>query len=120
MNNNSNTTIYFMWCISVRIIISLIAKNTSVNYLPILGLISLIPAFSFIHMFYNKDKQNGDKGFSGAVIWWSNLRLIHSFMYLWFAYSAYNKDKDAWKILMIDTFIGFSAWYLHYYENVEF
>lgn len=118
--NTRQIVLFLVGCICSRIIISLVAKNTPSDKLPMLGIIALIPAFGFIHMYLNKDKQNGDKRFSGVMIWWKNLRLFHAFMYFMFAYSAINKDKNAWKILFADAIIGLLAWYFHYYGQVDF
>lgn len=112
--NTRQTILFLVGCICLRIIISLIAKKTPHDKLPILGIIALIPAFGFIHMYFDKDKQNG------VTIWWKNLRLFHAFMYFMFSYGAINKDENAWKILFADAIIGLLAWYFHYYGQVDF
>jgi hypothetical protein len=111
---------FLVGCIGTRIALSIIAKKSSGNNLQYIGLFASIISLSFVYMFFNNDKKNGSKGFSGAIIWWKSLRLVHAFLFMLFAYFAYYENKKAWMILLVDAFIGFGAWYLHYYQSVEF
>ena len=43
-------------------------------------------------------------------IWWNDLRIVHGSLYLLFSYMAFNQNKDAWLILLIDTLIGLVSW----------
>jgi hypothetical protein len=92
----------FLLCIFVRVLFILIAKNINKNNLPYLGIIALIPAIGF-SITYIKDNKIG--AFGGKV-WWKNLRIVHSLMYLLFAIYSLQKKSFSYIILVIDLLIG--------------
>ena len=58
MNNIQKRFLLFLFgCIGVRSLIVLLAKKISLDKLPILGYISLIPAFGFIYIYLNKTRK---------------------------------------------------------------
>ena len=72
--------------------------------------VEVLPNVTVLKLFGNEiaDKQlewTGDK-----KIWWNDLRIVHGSLYLLFSYMAFNQNKDAWLILLIDTLIGLVSW----------
>jgi hypothetical protein len=97
--------LYFVGCIGTRTLFMLIARNTSIHILQILGLLAIIPAIGFINIYLTGSRQTGREVFGGKI-WWNNLRPIHSILYALFAYYAITKQRFAWKILKLDIIIG--------------
>jgi len=56
----------------------------------------------------------------GDKIWWNDIRIIHGILYLYFAYLAINKNKNAWKVLLIDALFGLIMFIRFHYNNDNF
>ncbi len=120
MNNIQKRFLMFLiGCIGARSLIVLIAKNISLNKLPILGYISLIPATGFAYIYLTKSRKQGAEVFGGKI-WWDYMRPIHSFFHFAFAYYAINKNKNSWKLLAADVVIGLLAFLNYHYQNKNF
>lgn len=111
--------LFIFGCIGVRSLFVIIAKNISLKYLPILGYLALLPAIGFIYIYATGSRKIGMETF-GEKIWWNNLRPIHAFLYLLFAYNAISGNKNAWIYLFIDVTIGFISFLLFHYKNGDF
>ena len=95
-------------CVGTRILFIIIAKYVNINYLPILGYLSLIPAIGFAYIYITDSRKTGYE--AGGKIWWNYLRPIHSFLYFLIAYNAIIKHQEnTWKILTADLIIGIIA-----------
>ena len=118
MNNIQKRFLLFLFgCIPTRLALVYLAKNISINYLPILGYITLIIAISFAYLFLSGTRQTGVEVF-GDKIWWNNLRPIHATLYLIFSYYAINKMREGWIYLLVDVIFGlFSFLIFHYINN---
>ena len=117
MNQLQKRMIMFLFgCIIVRSLFVLIAKYINPTYLPILGLLALIPATGFIVIYLFNLRKRGNETF-GQKIWWNHMRPIHSFMFALFAYLAINKNKNSHLVLFADAFIGLVS-FLHYHYSV--
>jgi hypothetical protein len=80
------------------------------EFLSTLGFIALIPAVGFMYIYVNGLRKTGPEVF-GERIWWNHLRPLHSVLWFTFAYMAINNMyQDAWKVLLLDVSIGFTAW----------
>ena len=109
--------LFLIGCMGARIMIAVIAKyiGENVNWLlPVLGLMALMPALGFITQFVFGLRETG-RGAAGGKIWWANMRPIHGVLYLLFAMFAFRRKVFAWRVLLIDAFIGLLAWGHHYY-----
>jgi hypothetical protein len=117
MNDIQKRVLLFLFgCIGLRSYLVYLAKTLSDNYLQIMGFISLIPAIGFMYIFLTGSRQTGAEVF-GDKIWWNNLRPVHSFLYFCFAYFAINKvNTIAWKFLLADVILGFTAFSIHHYK----
>ena len=104
---------FIFGCILIRLIFVLISYKINKEYLPILGLISIIPAIGFMSIYLGFIKRSS--GAFGQEIWWSHLRLIHSLLYLSFAYLAINKNKYSYIPLLLDVVIGFLSFIFNHY-----
>jgi small-conductance mechanosensitive channel len=120
-NKSSKRILLFLiGCMGTQLLLALLSKNVSDDILYKMGIIALFFAITSIYMFFNDERKTGTKVISGATVWWHSLRPVHAILYFLFAYYAINKKKNAWKILLINTLISFFAWYLHYYQSMEF
>ena len=73
---------------------------------------ALAISIGFMNSFINF--KGTDRGVFGGIIWWNNLRLIHSLIYGLFAYMAFTQNKLAYIPLLVDVIIGISSFLLHY------
>lgn len=120
MNNIQKRILLFLFgCIPTRLAFVYIAKNISLQYLPLLGYLALLPAIGFIYLYLSGTRKTGPETF-GDRIWWNQLRPIHALFYLLFAYNAINKVRNAWIYLMYDVILGlFSFLIFHLLKKIE-
>ena len=118
MNNIQKRFLLFLFgCIGSRTALVFIAKNAGDKYLPILGYLAILPAIGFIYFYLTGTRKTGVEVF-GEKIWWSDLRPIHSILYLLFAYNAINGVETAWLFLLADVIFGLAAFvYFHYTQG---
>ena len=120
MNNIQKSFLLFLFgCIPTRLALVYLAKNISINYLPILGYITLIIGISFAYLFLSGTRQTGVEVF-GDKIWWNNLRPIHATFYLIFSYYAINKMREGWIYLLVDVIFGLFSFLIFHYINNDF
>lgn len=120
MNNIQKRFLLFIFgCISIRLLFVYIAKTVDKSYLPILGLLALIPAIGFFYIFFTKSRETGPEVF-GEKIWWNNLRILHGLLYLIFAILAITRQSYAWIPLLIDVSIGLLSFLYFHYSNGNF
>ena len=119
MNNIQKRFILFLFaCIPSRLFLVYLSKNISLEYLPILGYLALIPAIGFIYLYLSKTRKTGPEVF-GEKIWWDKLRPIHSLFYFLFAYNAIHKFKGAWIYLLYDVIFGLISFVILHYINTD-
>lgn len=120
MNNIQKRFLLFLFgCIGVRSLFVIIAKNISLNYLPILGYLALLPATGFSYIYLTGSRKIGAETF-GEKIWWNDLRPIHAVLYFLFAYNAILGKRIAWIYLLIDVIFGLISFLLFHYKNGDF
>jgi hypothetical protein len=120
MNNIQKRFLLFLiGCIGTRSLFVIIAKMISLNYLPYLGYLALIPAIGFIYIYLTGSRNTGAEVF-GDKIWWNHLRPIHSLLYFLFAYNAINMNKNSWIYLLIDVIIGLTSFLVFHFLNGDF
>ena len=120
MNNIQKRFMLFLFgCIPTRLFIVYLAKNASIEYLPLLGYIALLPAIGFVYLFLSGTRKTGPEVF-GDKIWWNNLRPIHAIFYLLFSYNAINKIKTGWIYLLYDVIFGLFSFLIFHYVNNDF
>ena len=106
--------LFLIGCIGIRSLLVYIAKTINIDYLPILGYLSLIPAIGFIYIYSTDSRKTGPEVFNDKI-WWNSLRPIHGMLYLLFAYNAINKETSAWKFLFIDVLLGLNSFLLKHF-----
>ena len=106
-------------CIPSRLLLVLLAKKIPLNYLPYLGYFALLPAFGFLYLFFSGKRTSGLET-QGAPIWWSRFRALHGLLYLFFAISAINRNKNAYQILLLDVCLGLVLFLSHHYQAGDF
>lgn len=120
MNDMQKRFLLFLFgCIPSRIAIMYLAKLVSLDYLPILGYIALLPAIGFMYLFVSGARKTGVEVFGGKI-WWNNLRPVHALFYFLFAYNAIYKVRGAWKFLMYDVILGLVSFLIFHYINNDF
>ena len=120
MNNLQKRFLLFLFgCIGSRLAIAYFAKTISLQYLPILGYLALLPAAGFAYIFATGSRQTGGEVF-GEKIWWNNLRPIHAILYALFAYYAIMQKTWAWKFLFADVMLGLAAFLAFHYSEGDF
>jgi len=115
MNNiQKRFLLFLLCCIGVRTLLVVVAKHISINILPYMGYLALIPAIGFIYIYMNNLRKTGAE-VMGDKIWWNNLRPIHALLYGLFAISAIQANRNAWVWLLIDVCVGLISFlYFHY------
>ena len=114
MTNELKRILLFLFgCIGTRLFLVYVAKTVSLQYLPLLGYVALLPAIGFMYFFITGTRTTGPEVF-GDKIWWNNLRPIHAALYGIFAYNAIQKNPDSWIFLLADVVIGFAAFVHHH------
>lgn len=111
MVSKINRMYLFLVCIVVRSLLILIAKNINPNKLPYLGFIALIPAIGFAITYLKGNKI----GAFGGKVWWQNLRIVHSLLYLLFAIYALQKKRFSYMVLVFDLLLGIFAFINNYF-----
>lgn len=111
--------LFLIGCMGTRFLFVYISKTISLDYLPYLGYLALLPAIGFIYIYLTGSRETGAEVF-GEKIWWNNLRPIHAVLYLIFAYSAITKNKNAWTWLLLDVLLGLVGFLIHHYQAGSF
>jgi hypothetical protein len=120
MNDIQKRFLLFIFgCIGTRLALVYVAKTFNKNIVMYLGYLTLIPAFMFAYLYLFGLRKTGAEVFGGKI-WWNDLRPIHSILYFIFSYMAINKMNNSWKVLLLDVFIGFTAFIYHHYKEGNF
>lgn len=123
MNNfQKRFLLFFLGCISVRVLIAYYARYIALNnpsFLPYLGLLALIPVIGWFYILFIKPRDTGFEVF-GDKIWWNKLRYLHAFNYICFSVLALQKNKKAYLFLVIDVIIGVISFLIHHYKQNNF
>lgn len=112
--------LFLLGCIFTRFVFVYLAyTGYTNNFLPILGVLALIPVLGWLNIFFFRPRETGAEVF-GEKIWWKDLRIIHMSLYILFAILALNKYKYSWVVLLIDVLFGLSAFLIHHYTVGDF
>jgi hypothetical protein len=103
--------LFLFGCMGSRLGLVWVAKNHPQLLKPMAFLAACI-SIGFMYIWANGLRKTGAETF-GDKIWWNDLRPLHSVLYAVFAVMAYNGNENAWKVLLLDVTIGFSAWARH-------
>ena len=106
--NDDKIIKFFTLCVITRFLfaISVFYLQKIAIMIPVLACLFFMISFMFFYRFMRYKK--GDKGAFGSDIWWNNLRVVHSVMYLialLFILNGYTR-KYTPLILTIDVVLG--------------
>jgi hypothetical protein len=104
--------IFFGGCVLVRLVFVLVAARVPARWLPLLGVLALLPGLGFIYIHASKRNQTG--AVFGEPAWWDGLRPVHGAMYLAFAALAIFRVELAWTVLAADLALGVAAFLYRY------
>ena len=120
MNNIEKRSLLFLSCfIPGHVLLICITRVVEIEYLPILGYISLIIALVFTYLFLSGKRKTGLETF-GENIWWSPISPIHAMLYFIFSYYAINKIRSGWIYLLYDVIFGLLSFLIFHYINDDF
>lgn len=102
--------LFFIGCIGSRSLLTYLSSIPS-QYTMLLAIIAAIISMSFLFIYIFDLRKTGLEVF-GNRIWWNNLRPVHALLWGIFAYMLANKSVHAWKVLALDTFIGFLSFFI--------
>ena len=105
--------LFLFGCIGTRALFVIVAKMASVEYLPYLGYLALLPAIGFFYIFITKSRETGAEVFGGKI-WWNDLRPLHGTIYALFAYNAIQKNPNSWMFLLADVLVGLLSFLWHH------
>lgn len=116
-DNQKRMILFLVGCMGTRLALVWLAYKY-VWLLPYMGTLAIVPAIGFMVIYFGGLRKTGPEVF-GKAIWWDHLRPVHGFLYALFAYlaimSTNNKSytQYAWKVLLVDVMIGFTAFTLN-------
>jgi hypothetical protein len=120
MNSIQKRFLLFLFgCIGTRLIITLLAKNIPLNYLPYLGYLAALSAIGFLVIYFFGLRKTGLE-VMGNRIWWNRLRPIHGLFYGLFSYLAITRNPKAWIVLLSDTLLGLFSFLYHHHTSGNF
>jgi len=97
-------------CMGSRLFLTWLAYKHN-EFLKPLGVLALTISIGFMYIYVTGSRKTGFE-VDNEIIWWNDLRPIHSILYGTFAFMALSGNPNAWKVLLLDTTIGFTAWSL--------
>lgn len=117
MNDLQKRIVLFLGlCIPSRLLIAYIAKILPSKYLPIMGILTLLPVIGWSYIYLSGIRKTGLETI-GAPIWWNELRPIHAGLYFIFSLMAINKSENSYFVILTDTIIGLFA-FLKYHKFI--
>ena len=103
----SNTVVFLVGCIGVRLAIAYAAKNMSLTNRKYLAIPVLATAIAFIILYLFDLRKTGFE--AGGRIWWNKLRPVHGLLLTSYAIYAFKEEQWSWVILVIDALLGLGA-----------
>ncbi len=102
-------------CIPSRLFLVILAKYGTNWIQTLLGLLTFVIASGFLTIYLFGLRKTGVET-GGEIIWWNDIRPIHSFLYYWFSWTIFfGNKKTAWKILLGDVILGLFAFLYHHF-----
>ena len=105
--------VFIIFCFGSRLTFTIISAIAATWLLRIMGVIALFPVLGWFYFIFIGTRDRGIEIFN-QLIWWKDLRPLHMFLWGFFAALALTGNHKAWIILLIDTFIGLSAFLIHH------
>lgn len=119
MNIQNRFILFIFGCIPARLFLVFIARYGDKQLRNILSIVTFLIATGFLVVYFGGFRKRGIET-GGDIIWWNDLRPLHSLLYYSYSISNYYNYKDAWKLLLLDAFIGLSSFLIFHYRNNDF
>jgi len=104
---------YFAICIFTRLLLTYsVYKNYNNKFRYFLILFYLIAGSGLLYQFIKNDRVIGA---FGEKVWWQNYRIVHTIIFFIVCYLLYIKNKNAWKLLLLDTLISLGGHIINNY-----
>lgn len=111
-DEQKSMTLFLVGCIPARLLLTYVSYVSYIDT-KYIGVVCLFISIGFIMNYVFGLRKTGAETF-GQPIWWNNLRPVHGFLYMAAAYCAFYSKENVWKILLLDTIIGFIAFLIHH------
>ena len=105
--------VFIIFCFGSRLTFTLISAIAATWLLRVMGVIALFPVLGWFYFIFIGTRDRGIELFN-ELIWWKDLRPLHMLLWGFFAYLAITGNHKAWIVLLIDSFIGLSAFLIHH------
>lgn len=109
----NSIALFLIGCMGTRLLITYLAMAFP-EFLPYMGYVAVMISIGFFYIYFTGSRKSGVET-GGKPIWWNHLRPVHGFLYGLFAYGAINRNRDSWKVLLVDVIIGFTAFINHHF-----
>ena len=119
MNNIQKRFLFFSLCIIIRVIFVLLAYYLDKKYLYYMSFPAFLISLGFFIIYFGNLRKTGAEVI-GSKIWWNDLRVIHGFNYLFFAYLAFKRNKNSYIPLTIDVIFGTIAFLMYHFSQNNF
>jgi hypothetical protein len=106
-------------CIPTRLLLAATAKYLPVYYLPYMGIVTLGISLGFLYLYFTGTRRVGIET-QGAPIWWMKFRILHGLLYLLVSLMAFMRMKNAYVVILLDTFVGLALFLRHHYNAGDF
>ena len=105
--------LFLLGCVMLRLGFVYVAKNISVDYLPFLGYLALLPVIGWLYIYFIQPRDTGPEVFGGKI-WWNELRPVHAMLYTLFAIWAIQKKSYSYVPLLVDVLFGLTAFLIYH------
>lgn len=105
---------FLFGCIPVRLGLAALAASGSRVTLQTLAVFATFVTIGFLVLWVFGLRKTGPET-GGAPIWWDSLRPIHAALWAMVAWSSWSHRQHlAWRILLLDTVIGLTAFLVYH------
>lgn len=119
-NDYIRAFLFLFFCLGSRSLLAYLAykyyNNIIIKYFLVIFTLIVSLVWGYLYLFDTRKYAFEANG----KVWWNKLRVIHSIIYLVFAFLMINKITWAWKLLALDVIIAFFSWILYRGFNFEF
>jgi hypothetical protein len=107
-NETKRIVLFLIGCMGARSLLVYLAYQKSTRLY--VALFTALVAIGFMYIFITGSRKTGPEVF-GDRIWWNDLRPVHATLYVTAALMIWSDtySNDAWKVLLLDLFIGLFA-----------
>ena len=108
--------LFIFGCIGSRLMLTILSAFSYGWVLTVLGLLALIPVYGWFYIIFFGKRDTGLEVFGGKI-WWQNLRPVHMLLWGFFSYLAVTGNRKAWVVLLVDTLLGLTAFFINHWQT---